>query len=787
MLSNAMSLLGAFSALSTLLFTAQITPVAAVPVPQASSSGPGSSTYWVENIARQGTVAFGDAGYKVFRNVKTDYGAKGDGSTDDTAAIMKAITDGNRCGKGCDSSTVTPAIVYFPAGTYVVSTPIIQYYYTQFIGDALNPPTIKASAGFQGIAVIDSDPYEDDGSNWYTNQNNFFRQIRNFVIDLTAMPQTAGAGIHWQVAQATSLQNIRFEMIPGAASRQIGIFMDNGSGGFMSDLTFNGGNYGAFLGNQQFTTRNMTFNNCNTAIFMNWNWGWTFKSVNINNCKVGLDMANSPANQTVGSVILLDSKITGTPIGVNSSFSMNPVSVPETGGTLILDNVDFTGCQTAVQDESGTSILKGGSVVKSWGQGREYIGNAGKRVQAGLASVPTKPTSLLTSGGTIFERSKPQYEDYPSNAFVSVKKQCNAAGDGTTDDTQAIQTCMNNIKSGQILYFDHGAYIVTSTVKVPANIKMTGEIWPLVMASGAFFGDQTNPKPVFQVGTAGQSGGVEISDIIFETKGPVPGAVMMEWNLQSQAGASGLWDTHFRIGGSAGTELQADTCTKNPTATHGANSKCVGAHTLFHATKSASGVYLENDWFWVADHELDQSGHAQIDIYNGRGVLLETQGPAWLYGTSSEHSVFYNYQLLNAKDVFMGMIQSETPYFQSNPAAPAPFTIQSGDPNWAVCDSQNPTAPCKKAWGLRVDASSDVLVYGAGLYSFFENYEQTCVAGQNCQQNMISIQNGSSNVHMYALSTKASVNMVTQDGVGVALDKDNRSNFCATLAMWADK
>lgn len=45
-----------------------------------------------------------------------------------------------------------------------------------------------------------------------TNQNNFFRQIRNFNLDLTAMPFTAGAGIHWQVAQATSLQNIKFEM-----------------------------------------------------------------------------------------------------------------------------------------------------------------------------------------------------------------------------------------------------------------------------------------------------------------------------------------------------------------------------------------------------------------------------------------------------------------------------------------------------------------------------------------------------------------------------------------------
>ena len=137
------------------------------------------------------------------------------GSTDDTVAINAAVSSGNRCGQGCDSSTVTPALVYFPPGTYVVSAPIIQYYYTQFVGDAVTLPTIKAAPGFQGMALIDADPYADGGINWFTNQNNFFRQVRNFIIDTTAMPVGVGAGIHWQVAQATSLQNIVFNMRTG--------------------------------------------------------------------------------------------------------------------------------------------------------------------------------------------------------------------------------------------------------------------------------------------------------------------------------------------------------------------------------------------------------------------------------------------------------------------------------------------------------------------------------------------------------------------------------------------
>lgn len=48
------------------------------------------------------------------------------------------------------------------------------------------------------------------------------------------MPVNVGAGIHWQVAQATSLQNIIFNMRTdgGDANAQQGIFMDNGSGKF---------------------------------------------------------------------------------------------------------------------------------------------------------------------------------------------------------------------------------------------------------------------------------------------------------------------------------------------------------------------------------------------------------------------------------------------------------------------------------------------------------------------------------------------------------------------------
>lgn len=82
----------------------------------------------------------------------------------------------------------------------------------------------------------------------------------------------------------------------GTDNVQQGIFMDNGSGGFYSDLVFNGGNYGMFVGNQQFTTRNLTFNGCGTAVFMNWNWVWNLKSITVNN--VSLPFVVTPSFET---------------------------------------------------------------------------------------------------------------------------------------------------------------------------------------------------------------------------------------------------------------------------------------------------------------------------------------------------------------------------------------------------------------------------------------------------------------------------------------------------------
>lgn len=219
--------------------------------------------------------------------------------TDDTDAINKAIADGSRCGQGrpdADSSTVSPGVVYFPAGTYRVTKPIVSYYYTSLIGDALQRPTIRADRSFEGLAVIDENPYVPNGNGrtWYTNQNNFFRSVAHLRIDLTEIPSRKEcSGIHHQVAQATGLRHVHFEMplwTPASPTVCKGIFAENGSGGHMTSLTFRGGAIGMWVGNQQFTVSNVRFERCQRAISQHWAWTWFYHQVEVDMCQVGLEM-----------------------------------------------------------------------------------------------------------------------------------------------------------------------------------------------------------------------------------------------------------------------------------------------------------------------------------------------------------------------------------------------------------------------------------------------------------------------------------------------------------------
>ncbi|KAL2152865.1 hypothetical protein VTH82DRAFT_4020 [Thermothelomyces myriococcoides] len=779
------------------------------PNPTSTACAPACTDFWLEKIKHQGVAPFAGRGYEVFRNVK-DYGAKGDGVSDDTEAINRAISDGERCGPGCTGSTKTPALVYFPPGTYMVSTPIIDFYYTQLIGNPGCLPVIKATSDFEGRWVLDTNPYGESGLAWGAT-NVFWRQVANFIIDTTDVPaETLISGIHWPSSQATSLTNIVFKSSSAKGTQHQGLFIEEGSGGYMGDLVFFGGAQAMSIGNQQFTMRNITVYGAKTAIEQLWSWGWTYQGVSIHDCEVGFDFtAMVDGDLKVGSITIFDSEISNTKVGIK--YGAANATSPDVPNNFVFENLRLDNVTTAIRGPKGTVLpgTSGQTVIEAWGRGHAYTpSSSGPTTFEGPIKPNKRPASLVVAGDAssssstpiYYQRSKPQYEDEPVSEFVSARE-FGARGDGVTDDTLALNILFAwAAAAGKIAFLDAGMYVVTRTVRIPPGSRIVGEAFPVIISTGDFFADESAPQPVIQVGrSGGEAGRIEWSNTIISTRGSQPGAILIEYNLDSSSCSepSGLWDVHARVGGFAGSELQLPQCAKTPETVitpENLPRECVAAFLTMHITQPAAGLYMENCWLWVADHDLEEGAdNQQISIFAGRGLLVDgTRGPLWLVGTGVEHHQMYEYYLAGAANVYMGQIQTETAYYQPNPDARLPFASEVEayhDPVFAEGES---------GWGLRVVDSEDVLIYGAGLYSFFDNYDVNCSQigeGARCQKRIFSLENtsggggdgtgnGNRNVRLYNLNTVGTNKMITVDGVDVANYEDNIDGFVHTVALF---
>jgi hypothetical protein len=725
-------------------------------VEAANSSAPAvekrAGSFWLGGMTHRGTMPWGgDSSYKVFRNVVDDYKADPSGKTDSTAAIQKAISDGNRCGGSCNGATTKNAIVYFPPGTYLVSSSISVYFATQIIGDANSPPLIKASSSFVGLGVLSTDVYVPNGGNgadggaleWYLNTARFYSQIRNINIDITATDKSAYVcAIHYQAAQAASIESVTLTATSGTT--QQGMYTENGSGGVMSDVTFNGGAFGIWGGNQQFSASNLVFNGCDTAVQLNWDWVWVWQGITVKNCGTGFILTASGGTGAVGSVTFIDSIFSG--ISKSAIVLTKPVSTPDKGSTgVVLDNVALGG---NIVDEKGNQ-LKASGYVKNWIIGPTYDSN-NKRTWTGGAEMDyTREKSLLgptvsgLTGAPYLWQSRPQYKGNSAGDFVSLKGY-GAAGDGSTDDTAKVQAFFNAYAGNKIMFIDSGTYILTKTVTIPKNAQIVGECWAQFAASGSYFNDATNPKVMLQVGSDGDVGSPSLQDLILTTKGSTPGVILMEWNVQAASqGSAVLWDVHARVGGATGTSLTTTECPGTPGTVNG--DKCKASSLLMHLTPKASG-YFYNMWLWVADHTVDDpvapsATHTlpSVSVYGARGFLIESQHATWLYGTAAEHSTYYQYNFHNAQKIFTTVIQTETAYYQPSPKPPQPFPSAvgklPGDPVYSGCSASKPDkfSGCDASWAVIMEGSANIHVAGAGTYSWFNSWTQSCLLQHTCQ------------------------------------------------------
>lgn len=224
-----------------------------------------ASKFWYENIKHNGISASipNGSNWTVFRNVK-DYGAKGDGIADDSAAVQRAITTGNSASTretGHFGSTGQPAVVYFPAGTYLVKATIRSAVGTVLMGDPLDKPTIKAAADFSGTQLL----FGRDKQ--FTGLVGFYHGVKSLVLDTTAVTKTITL-LEWSVSQNNILSDVVFRM-PVGADAHTGIATTGlNSGLIMNGLVFEGGGTGISLAATQYHLKNLAFNSTSPPLVL---------------------------------------------------------------------------------------------------------------------------------------------------------------------------------------------------------------------------------------------------------------------------------------------------------------------------------------------------------------------------------------------------------------------------------------------------------------------------------------------------------------------------------------
>ena len=206
------------------------------------------------STAARGDVYAGLPHGEGFRNVR-DFGAQGDGVSDDTPAFIRALELG-RGGKGMREKT--PANVYVPSGTYLISDTLIVYRATMLAGDADNPPTLVLKENAPGFGdpekpkpmIVTYGAYETDPADrqWAirtdqvggSTNNTFFITVRHLNLKIEAGNPGAW-GIFWLVAQQTALRNVTIDAGDGQGCLKCFWW---GGGGVMSHLKLVGGDYG---------------------------------------------------------------------------------------------------------------------------------------------------------------------------------------------------------------------------------------------------------------------------------------------------------------------------------------------------------------------------------------------------------------------------------------------------------------------------------------------------------------------------------------------------------------
>ena len=429
-------------------------------------------------------------------NVKTAFGATGDGVSDDTQAIQQAI-----------SSTVHhpqggPRILYFPAGTYLVSRPLHE---KDLMSQWNSLLTLQGeNRATTTIKLTDNNPLYQNANApadvlHFASQNGGPKGGGNSAFDNNIFDMTIDVG----------------RGNPGAVALD-------------------------FLGNNYCALRNVTLQSSDSshagaiglALLRYASGPCLMKNVLINGFDYGIRVANSEYSLTFEDLTLLNQRTVGiynasNVLSIRHLFSANKVPVINNqnadGLVTLVDGILQEGSAkySAIQNR-GTLYARD---VRSSGYSSVLQGIPGISISEYDSGPVLTPFGCKASSLKLAVEETPYFEDTNLNNWQSVTT-FGADPTGRIDSSGAIQKV---IDSGvTTVYFPTGVYSVARTILVRGAVRKLAGFDSSLNPSGEAFGNGEHPAPLFKIETGTADVTLDHFRIGAFSPHPAPGVIFVQ-------------------------------------------------------------------------------------------------------------------------------------------------------------------------------------------------------------------------------------------------------------------
>jgi hypothetical protein len=611
------------------------------------------------------------------------FGVVGDGVADDTAGLQKAID--------AVQEATGEGVVFVPEGRYRLSATLHVWPGVRILGYGARRPAFVLGDHTPG--------YQDPEKPRYmlffagrrppagaeppdANPGTFYSALSNVDLEI-GVGNPGAVGVRARYAQHCFTSHVEFRIGSGLAGVHEG-------GNVAEDVRFVGGEYGIWTGTPspgwQYTLLDARFEGQRRAAIREAAAGLTLIRPQFRNVPTAIEIeAGRPDD-----LFVKDARLE------NVSGPAVIVSLEESPRTQInMENVACRGVATfAVFRESGRRLAAPGGtyVVKAFSHGLHYadLGAPGETETVFDAS----PLVALPAAVPSDLAPLP-----PGDTWANARA-LGARGDGTTDDTAALQKA---IDGNRTVYLPMGRYIVTDSLTLRPDSVLVGlhpNATQLVLPdrTPAFQG-VGGPKPFVD---APKGGTTIVIGVGLYTNGFNPRAVAARWRAGAQ---SMMNDVRFLGGhGTAGPDGRRENPYNNAhSADPDLNRRWDSQYPSLWVTDGGGGTFFD---IWTP------STFAQAGM-----LVSNTSTSGRVYEMSSEHHVRYEVQLHGVSNWELHALQTEAERGESGFALPLEIRDSSRVTIsnlhvYRVISSNQPFP-----WAVKLTGSKDVRFRNVHCYS----------------------------------------------------------------------